>query len=155
MATKMMVLVGFCVAFAAGVVAGRGRGLMNAASSTTSPPNVAPSTGPGPHRGGGGPGGPNSWLVRELGLSTEQAEQLRQIWADTAMRGRGEREDQRRQLRKDREDAIAALVRPEDKDKYQQIQETYTKKVEELAMTPKAALMAVLRIFLEGAVVRK
>ena len=127
MATKLMVLVGFCVAFAAGVVAGRGRGVMNGASTST--PNVTPTTGPGPHHGG--PGGPG-WLAKELSLTSEQQEQLRQIWSETATRGRGEREDQRRQLRKDREDAIAALVRPEDKDKFQQIQDTYTKKMEEL-----------------------
>src|SRR4051812_38825759 len=127
MATKLMVLVGFCVAFAAGVVAGRGRGVINAAS--TSSQNVAPSTGPGPHHGG--PGGPG-WLAKELSLTTEQQEQLRQIWSETATRGRGEREDQRRQLRKEREEAVAALVRPEDKDKFQQVQDTYTRKVEEL-----------------------
>jgi Spy/CpxP family protein refolding chaperone len=127
MATKLMVLVGFCVAFAAGVVAGRGRGVMNGAS--TSSRNVSPSTGPGPHHGG--PGGPG-WLAKELSLTTEQQEQLRQIWSETATRGRGEREDQRRQLRKEREDAVTALVRPEDKDKFQRIQDTYTQKMEEL-----------------------
>src|SRR6476646_957214 len=131
MTTKLLVFAGFCVAFAAGVVAGMGgRGAFRPASASTLN-NVATTgpAGPGQHRGGGGPQG---MLARELSLSAEQQEQLRQIWSETANRGRGERDEQRRQFRKEREDAIASLIGPENKDKYQQIQDDYTKKLEEL-----------------------
>src|SRR5437868_3006360 len=104
MTTKLMVLAGFCVAFAAGVVAGMsGRDLLRPANAA--PSGATPTTGPGgPHHGGSG-GGPG-WLAKELNLSPEQQEQMRQIWSETARRGRGERDEQRRQYRKDREDAI-------------------------------------------------
>jgi hypothetical protein len=57
-------------------------------------------------------------LTARLGLSPEQQEQMKRIWSETAHRGGREAEERRRQYRKDRDDAIAALIRPDDKPKY-------------------------------------
>jgi Spy/CpxP family protein refolding chaperone len=122
MTTKLMVLVGFCIAFAAGMVVGVNRRTIHpsAASSTHTPPTTSGMRGPG------------GYLAKELNLTPDQQEQLRQIWSDVARRARGEREELRRQYRKQREEAIAAIIPADQKKQYQQIQDEFTQKMEEL-----------------------
>ena len=115
--TKVVVIIGFFVSFAAGLIVGL-ESRQASVASTTTPPTTGPS-----HRGG--PGGPGQ-LAAELGLSPDQQEKMKQIWSDVARHGRGENEDRRRQLRSERDDAIAALIPTGDKDKFEQIKKNYS-----------------------------
>lgn len=109
MAVKLVVIFGFLVAFAAGLVVGR-----------QTPGPAAPTTTQ--------PAGRQGWLAAELNLTPAQQEQLKAIWSDTARRGGREQEDLRRQYRREREEAIAALVPPRDKPKYDEIVKTYSER---------------------------
>jgi Spy/CpxP family protein refolding chaperone len=124
MGTKLLILAGFLVAFAAGLVVGvqnRQIAALNGPGSAGSPavPTTGPATRPNHHRGG--------MLTEALGLSPDQQNQLNAIWSEIASQGR-ERDDARRQARKERDDAIVALIRSEDQPKYQQILETFTQR---------------------------
>jgi Spy/CpxP family protein refolding chaperone len=111
--TKFVVVIGFLVSFAAGLMVG------SIDRKRTEPP-AAPTTAPTtrPHRGGG-------WITSELGLDADQQKAMEQIWSETAGKGRRELEERRREIRKDRDEALTALVRPEDKPKYDQILKDY------------------------------
>ncbi|NLX12368.1 MAG: periplasmic heavy metal sensor [Phycisphaerales bacterium] len=100
--TRLLIIAGFLIAFAAGWVVGLKWPGTKESSNTRS----------GRHGG---------WLAAELKLSPEQKEQLREIWSDTARRGGRERMDRRRQAARERDEAIAALIRPEDKTRYEEI----------------------------------
>ncbi len=100
--TKAVVVVGFIVAFAAGLVVG----------VVPRPEPSRPTTRPSRHGG---------WLTAELNLSPEQQEQLNKIWSETAFRGGRDRDDRRRRLFKERDEAIAALIHPEDKAQYEEV----------------------------------
>jgi Spy/CpxP family protein refolding chaperone len=113
MTTKLIVMLGFLVAFAAGVAVGlQNHGLIAPQSSSNSNPTTHPNR--------------RAWLVTELNLTPDQQQQLNQIWSETARRGDHETDDQRRQIRKQRDDAISALVHPEDKSAYEQIMKNYS-----------------------------
>jgi Spy/CpxP family protein refolding chaperone len=107
--TKVVVTAGFLVAFAAGLVVG-----MKVCRTSASP-----TTRPG-HRG--------SWLATELDLTAQQQEQLSAIWSETARGGGRDGSDRRRQLARERDEAIAALVRTEDKARYDKILADYAEK---------------------------
>src|SRR5256885_10491778 len=97
MGTKLLILAGFLVAFAAGLVVGvRNRQIaaLNVPGSAGTPlvPTTGPTTRPGHHRGGG-------MVAETLGLSSEQQTQFYAIWSQVASQGR-ERDDARRQARK-------------------------------------------------------
>ena len=112
--TKLIVIIGFVVSFAAGLIVG----IESRQTSIASTPGTAttrPSHGPGP-----------GMLAAELNLSPQQQEAMKQIWSEMAKHGRGEQEDHRRQLRTERDDAIASLIRVEDKEKYDQIRKNYS-----------------------------
>jgi len=106
---RIVVAIGFLIAFAAGLVVG----LEMRQTAVASPPTTRPH-------------GPDGFLARELNLSAKQQEQLHQIWSETVHRGGREQDDRRRQLREERDNAIAALVHPEDKGKYDEIVAKYT-----------------------------
>lgn len=106
MKTRILVIAGFVVAFAAGWAVGMKWRGTDSPSSTRSERH-------------------NGWLAAELKLSPEQKEQLREIWSETARRGRRERMDRRRQATRERDEAIAALIRPEDKPRYEEILKQY------------------------------
>ncbi|GMU22786.1 MAG: hypothetical protein AMXMBFR13_28700 [Phycisphaerae bacterium] len=107
--TKRIVMVGFLIAFAAGLVIG-----IESRQSSLAPPEKEP------RRGG--------WLTTELNLTPQQQEQLKQIWSEIARHGGRERDDRRRQLYRQRDEAIAALIRPEDQPKYQQVLQEFEEK---------------------------
>ena len=124
MGTKLLILAGFLVAFAAGLVVGvqnRQIAAIHVPGSAGTPavPTTGPATRPLHHRGG--------MLTETLGLSPDQQTQLNAIWSEIASQGHA-RDDARRQARKDREDAIVALIHPEDQSKYQQILDTFTQR---------------------------
>ncbi len=99
--TKMIVITGFVIAFSAGLMSG-----------------IAWKGHPGarPHQG---PESRESWIADQLKLSPEQQKQMKDIWSEVG--GRRESWDRRNQLRKERDEALASLIRPEDKPEYDRI----------------------------------
>src|SRR5437867_7153144 len=93
--TRIIVIVGFLVAFGAGAVVG-----LQLRVASVAQPVVQPAAGQGP-----------SWLRTELGLSPEQNEQMKNIWEALHASGRGY-EERRHRLRDERDEAIAALLPP-------------------------------------------
>lgn len=108
---KLMLVVGFLIAFGAGMAVGwqfRGHEALAAPATATTRP-----------------AGRAGFLEAELGLNEQQREQMKKIWSETAHRGGREQEEKRRAFRKERDEAIAALIRPEDKEKFEQVVKTY------------------------------
>jgi Spy/CpxP family protein refolding chaperone len=112
---KLTIIVGFLVAFAAGIMVGR------RTTPTVVTPMAPQTTQPsGPRRGPG-------FLTAELGLTPEQQAKAKEIWSN--MSGRRERDDdRRRQFRKERDDAVIALLSPEQKAKYDAVYKNYDEK---------------------------
>src|SRR5437868_5871339 len=109
---KLVVLLGFLISFAAGLTVG-----IQARPHFAAPPTTRPSAGPG-------------WLVGQLNLDPQQREQLEKIWARVAHRGGHEQDERRRQLSRERDEAIAALIQPADKAKYDQVMKNYSEQRE-------------------------
>ena len=106
---RVMMLACFLVAFAAGTALGLLVGR----------PALAPHS--------------RSRLSRELDLTPQQREQMRQIWSDV-MRSAPQDEYERRQaLRTQRDEAIQALLAEEQKPRYEEVMQEYSRKVDELA----------------------
>ena len=108
--TKLVVIFGFLIAFAAGLTVGmatRTTGL----ASPTAPPATRPA--------GRGPG----FLIEALSLTPQQAENLREIWSKPP--GPHEFDERRGQLRRERDEAIVALVPAADRSRYDELQKTY------------------------------
>ena len=102
--TRLIMVACFCAAFAAGVVAGvAGRRFAARA-----------------HR--------RSWLEQELGLNPEQREQMRQIWSGVVSASWQQQRERRETLQKERDEAIAALLNKEQKARYEEVMQTYTRK---------------------------
>jgi Spy/CpxP family protein refolding chaperone len=107
--TKVVLVIGFIVAFSAGLFCGlavRGREVQASSPVAASRPVTA--------------GGPGGLLAAELGLTPEQREQMNRIWRDNARTLRHQQDQKRAQLRKEREEAIAALIHAEDRERYEQ-----------------------------------
>jgi Spy/CpxP family protein refolding chaperone len=107
--TKIILIIGFVVAFAAGMVSGlavRGRDVLASPAAATRPSNA---------------GGAGGLLAAELNLTPDQREQMNKIWRDNARTLRHQQDQRRAQYRKERDEAIAALIRPEDREKYDQV----------------------------------
>jgi Spy/CpxP family protein refolding chaperone len=118
---KLIVILGFLLSFAAGMVIGtRTHGLLDRSDATTTKP---PTTAPSDRRTRGG------WLSQELGLSAEQRAQLDKIWSATASRAGSDHEDRRREYRRERDTAIADLVPTARLGEYDQIINTYQDRV--------------------------
>src|SRR5687767_8388038 len=100
--TKVVVIIGFCVAFAAGLTVGLSRRADVEQVNVPAAPTSRPS-----HRG-------SSFLASELNLSPQQQEKLKEIW-EPSRGGRGEHEKRRSELRDQRDAAIEALIPAQDK----------------------------------------
>lgn len=111
--TRWVVAFGFLVAFAAGYVVG------------LRPQKEAPAPTTRPSRRGG-------WLAAELKLTPEQQRQLDAIWSETASRGRQDREERRREIMRQRDEAIAALIPPGDQAKYEQVRKDFSSNMDAL-----------------------
>jgi len=114
--TKILLVVVFLVTFAAGAAAGR---LLWQSS---------------PHRGG-----PSSFLAAELNLTSEQRDQMHKIWTSGLGEGGQRQWEQRKALGQERDQAIAALMTPEQKPQYEKILQDYTRKLDEQAQERKKA----------------
>lgn len=108
---KAILVIGFIIAFAAGMVIG-----LEVRRQAVAAPATRPT--------GRGPG----FLTAELNLSPEQQEQMKQIWSETAHRGGRDQEEKRRQIRKERDEAIAALIPAGSREQYDQALKTYTER---------------------------
>jgi hypothetical protein len=117
---KFLLIVGFAIAVGAGWMMGSGyerrqRQEQQLQTSATTMPTSRPI-----RRG---------FLASELSLTTEQNDKMKVIWSDMAHRGGREEWDKRNLFRKERDEAIAALIRPEDKEKLEQVQKTFTDRI--------------------------
>ncbi len=110
--TRLVVIIGFVVSFAAGLAVGH-RWLHREPPKPDRP-------------------GPGGWLAAELKLTPEQSRQLDEIWSETARRGGPDRDERRGRLYRERDEAIVALIRPEDRPKYEAIQKEHAEQVETL-----------------------
>ena len=117
---KVMVVIGFLIAFAAGLAVGVE---MRRPSVAQGPAPVEPptrtTTGPSTRRSPGG------WFASELKLTPEQRKKMDAIWSEVARGGREEMEKKRDALRRQRDEAILALVGPDKKEQYDQILKDY------------------------------
>ncbi|MFI5337566.1 MAG: Spy/CpxP family protein refolding chaperone [Opitutales bacterium] len=109
--TKLVVIAGFVIAFAAGLAVGLFRRESQASPAAPTAAQTRPSR---PDR---------SWLVNELNLTAQQEEQMRQIWSATAQWSGRQTEERRRQYRKERDEAILALIPPGERPRYDGIQQ--------------------------------
>jgi len=126
--TKLVVILGFLIAFSAGLVIG-----FNGRRQTT--PQVSPTTTairPERPRGGG-------FLAAHLNLTAEQRQAMDKIWSDTVRGRHWQLEEKRRQCRKERDEAIAALLRASDTQKYESIMKTYAQGIDALEQEDRAA----------------
>lgn len=98
--TRLIVITGFIVAFLAGVMAG-----------------VTFRRG-GPAHGGPGPGGRESFIAKQLDLTPDQQAKMKAIWQDVSRRGGPDQRGRKSKIRREQEEAVAALIRPEDRPAY-------------------------------------
>jgi Spy/CpxP family protein refolding chaperone len=119
--TKIILAVTFVLVFAAGAVVGMVR------------QRVVIGTHP--------PGPRGSVLTKERNLTPDQQEQMRRIWSDLGPASGRDREywDKRRELQRQRDDAILALLTDEQKVKYDAIQKEYGARAAELSKERQAA----------------
>jgi Spy/CpxP family protein refolding chaperone len=125
--TKLIVILGFVIAFAAGLVMGvnmRTRDGVSAALPTTRPMDRG-------DRGG--------MLTKELNLTPQQQEQMKQIWSEVVRHGGHDQDDRRNQFRKERDDAISSLIKPEDRTKFDEIKTNYSEQMSSLEKDRRAA----------------
>jgi Spy/CpxP family protein refolding chaperone len=106
--TKTIVVSGFATAFAAGLLFGIA--LHRAPPAATTQPT---------HTDRG------SWWAEKLNLTTDQQQQMKQIWSEVGRRGGNPGGSSRGQSRKERDEAIEKLIRPEDRATYDSIIATY------------------------------
>ena len=107
--TKLIMLVCFLVAFAAGTAVG-----FLAGRSAKAPR----------HR---------SSLSRELDLTAQQREQMRKVWSELMSSARRDGREHRQALRTERDEAVQALLTEEQKERYEEVMREYSRKSEELA----------------------
>lgn len=78
-----------------------------------------------------GPPMSESILATELQLTQDQRDKMREIWSDAGLHRDGF--DKRRQMQKERDDSVIALLTPEQRKSYDQIQERYSQQTAEMA----------------------
>ncbi len=113
--TKMFVITGFLIAFAAGLMTGVAW-QSNYRAATEDRPR----------------GDRNSWLVAELKLDENQQKQMKQIWMDVGNRGGRESRERRMQIRREQDEAIARLIHPEDLGAYDNVISEHKQKLDVL-----------------------
>ncbi len=118
---RIMVIIGFLVAFAAGLTVGREMRRTPILAKAPADPTTRASTGPA-SRGSRSPGG---WFASQLNLSPDQQKKMDAIWSEVARGGRQEMDKGRDALGKQRDEAILALVGPDNKPAFDKIQKDY------------------------------
>jgi Spy/CpxP family protein refolding chaperone len=110
--SKLVVILGFLVSFAAGLWVGwrvvsplhPARAGHASAEQGKGVPPATQSSGPR------GPRDPRGWLTEVLKLTPEQQAQMHDIWDDPARQGRREQDERRQLLRKARDESVTKLL---------------------------------------------
>lgn len=145
--SKVVVILGFLVSFAAGLTVGwrvipRTATILAGASGEARPSRGGASS---QSRSSGGfqDRGPTGWLTAVLKLSTDQQEKMKQIWSETAHEGRREREERRQSLKRERDESVKSLMAETGrKGDFDKINETYQSGLTELDNEWKAKYQA-------------
>lgn len=116
----MLIISLFTVALGTGIVVGMGMTRSSAA----------------PHEG------PRSWLVDKLQLSPEQSEQIKAVWSDNVHDSWKRRSDAVKQYRKERDDALVALLTTEQKTAYDKILDRYNNEMTDMNREQEAQFQA-------------
>jgi Spy/CpxP family protein refolding chaperone len=127
---KVVVILGFCLSFAAGLVIGwrahkPGSPIAATISDLTGGghPHSTTQPGNGPRRGSTG------WWQSELGLTADQRTKMDHIWSSLASKARNERDERRREYRRERDTSIADLVPASQLGEYDRIIDTYNERI--------------------------
>jgi hypothetical protein len=129
---KFVVILGFILSFAAGLVIGSRRTMLPEAPANSTGAGPTTSTAKGPdHRS------PGSWLSTELGLSPEQRKALDGIWSAVAKAN--DQDERRRNFRRERDESIAHLVPPARLGEYDDIINVYQDRIDALERTSREA----------------
>jgi Spy/CpxP family protein refolding chaperone len=126
---RVVVILGFCLSFAAGLVIGW------RAPKPGSPIGTTVSDPSGGHAGTGAATqsantarrGSGGWWQAELGLTAEQRTKMDHIWSSLAQKGRTD--ERRREFRRERESAIADLVPASQLGEYDRIIDAYNERI--------------------------
>jgi Spy/CpxP family protein refolding chaperone len=112
--SKVVVILGFLVSFAAGLTVGwrvMPHPTPSSAVDDSKPPQFGGKNGPQNRPSGGNRDqGPTGWLTAVLKLSVDQQEKMKEIWSATAHEGRKDREERRQALKKTREESVTNLM---------------------------------------------
>ena len=111
---KILLGVSFVMVFCAGIAIGFW--VRNADNQTDKPP----------------------WLAGELGLTSQQQQEMREIWRSVREKACEFPSQERRQLGEKRDAAVKELLPPDQVERYEEILETYAREKEELIHTWKA-----------------
>jgi hypothetical protein len=136
--SKVVVIIGFLVSFAAGLMVGwrvmpHSASIHSGASGDGKSPQSSVSDGQQRPRGGNRDQGPTGWLTAVLKLSADQQEKMKEIWARAAHEGRREREEHRQALKKARDESVTKLMAESGrKPDFDKINETYAGGLAEL-----------------------
>jgi hypothetical protein len=122
MTTKLIVIAGFIIAFAAGLMTGMQH---RQAQVLVDPPTTNPRPAATMPRGRANRGDPGI-IIRELGLTPEQSRQMQEIWNDVASRGGPNQDEVRRKLRQQRDEQMLALVPEASRAQYEKVQTDFT-----------------------------
>jgi hypothetical protein len=130
--SKVVVILGFLVSFAAGLTVGWR--LMPRPTPEVRPAQFGGKNGPLSRPSGGNRDqGPTGWLTAVLKLSPDQQDKMKEIWSATAHEGRREREERRQALKKTRDESVTKLMADSGrKADFDQIDDTFKKGLAEL-----------------------
>lgn len=120
--TRMIVITGFVIAFCAGAMSWEAY-----KSLATNKPKDEP------------PPSRVSDFERELKLTPEQQKQMKEIWSSMPRGGGRESWGKRNQIYRERDEALAKLIRPEDKPAYDQVLADTKQKLDSLDAAGKKA----------------
>jgi hypothetical protein len=123
MATKLIVMTGFLVAFAAGLVTG----MQNRQVVRVTPPPVITTRPATSQRAR-----PPAFFIDQLHLTPDQSAKWQKIWSDVADRGSRGQQARVNQLRQDRDAKIVALIPEGDRVTYNKIQKDFSDAVDAL-----------------------
>ncbi|HEX8324116.1 MAG TPA: hypothetical protein VF595_09400 [Tepidisphaeraceae bacterium] len=112
--TRLVVITGFIVAFLAGVMAG------------------VTIRRPGPPPASREAGGRQSFIANQLGLTADQQTQMKAIWQDVSRRGTPDQRGKRGGIRREQEEAVARLIRPEDRAAYDRTVAEFQAKLDQI-----------------------
>lgn len=120
--TKLLVLFGFVLSFAAGMLASS-RFLPPPPPEETFGPGAGPTTHPGP------PFMRRGFLPRELDLTPEQQTKIREIWSKVGVNGPREMDDKKHEYGEAKDAEFAKLIPPERRADFDKIKSDFTAKM--------------------------